>query len=132
MLALDSALLMDPTSLLSLSVCLSVSVSLSPPGGSRNGTPYLFFRRLISGRWQEQSFMPHGVPGLLDGAVQVFYAYIGSLSWTATLVFSNALRLSSDLCNPEIGRVVATTIPISAISITSCKALNYGTHAFVT
>merc|ERR1719321_604599 len=27
--------------------------------------------------WQEQPFMPNGVPGLLDGAVQVFYAYIG-------------------------------------------------------
>ena len=77
MLALDSALLMDPTSLLSLSVCLSVSLlSLSPWWFSEwHSLPML--SPMISGRWQEQSFMPHGVPGLLDGAVQVFYAYIG-------------------------------------------------------
>ena len=89
--------------------------------------------------WQVAGAVVHaprraGASGRRGASLLRLHRVNASLSWTATLhvVFSSALQLFSDLCNPEIGRVVATTIPISAISITSCKLLNYGLHAFVT
>merc|ERR1719420_2904010 len=64
--------------------------------------------------WKEQPFMPHGVPGLLDGAVQVFYAYIG---------FDAMASTAEETVNPT------RTVPYAIIIAMLLSMLIYGVLA---
>merc|ERR1719326_598241 len=80
--------------------------------------------------WQEQPFLPNGVPGLLDGAVKVFYAYIGfdamastaeeTVSPTSTVPYAIIIAmLLSMLIYAVLALAVTSMVPYGTLSKTA-------------